>query len=46
MKLELDNRQLEIKNLEEQIKADQRRLPVATEEARIAKKKLRHICSF
>ena len=39
MKLELDNRQLEIKNLEEQIKADQRKLPVAIEESRIAKKK-------
>ena len=39
MKLELDNKQLDIKDLEEQIKAYQRKLPTLAEEARIAKKK-------
>ena len=39
MKLELDNRELEIKNLEEKIKADMRRLPVVTEEARTLQKR-------
>lgn len=39
MKLELDNRELERKNLEEKIKADMRRLPVVTEEARTLQKR-------
>ena len=39
MKLELDNKQLDIKDLEEKIKGYQRRLPALTEEARMAKKK-------
>lgn len=39
MKLELDNRELAIKNLEEKIKADMRRLPVVTEEARTLQKR-------
>ncbi len=39
MKLELDNKQLDIKDLEEKIKGYQRKLPTLAEEARIAKKK-------
>lgn len=39
LKLELDNRILEIKNLEEQVKADERRLPVITEEARVSQQR-------
>lgn len=39
LKLELDNRILEIKNLEEQVKADERRLPVVTEEARVSQQR-------
>ena len=39
MKLELDNKQLDIKDLEEKIKGYQRELPILAEEARIAKKK-------
>ena len=39
MKLELDNKQLDIKDLEERIKGYQRRLPALEEEAKMAKKK-------
>lgn len=39
LKLELDNRKLEMRNLEEQIKGDERRLPVLTAETRTLKEK-------
>ena len=39
LKLELDNRKLEMRNLEEKIKGDERRLPVLTAEARTLKEK-------
>lgn len=39
LKLELDNRKLEMKNLEEKIKGDERRLPVITAEARTLRDK-------
>lgn len=39
LKLELDNRKLEMRNLEERIKGDERRLPVLTSETRTLKEK-------
>lgn len=39
LKLELDNRKLEMRNLEEKIKGDERRLPVLTAETRTLKEK-------
>lgn len=39
LKLELDNRKLEMRNLEEQIRGDERRLPVLTAETRTLKEK-------
>lgn len=39
LKLELDNRKLEMKNLEERIKGDERRLPVLMAEVRTLKEK-------
>lgn len=39
LKLELDNRKLEMRNLEEQIRGNERRLPVVQSEARILKEK-------
>ncbi|MGL5427422.1 MAG: efflux RND transporter periplasmic adaptor subunit [Cetobacterium sp.] len=41
LKLELDNRKLEMKNLEERIRSDERRLPVLTAEVRTLKEKSR-----
>ncbi|WP_418964103.1 efflux RND transporter periplasmic adaptor subunit [Cetobacterium sp.] len=40
LKLELDNRKLEMRNLEERIKGDERRLPVLTSETRTLKEKV------
>ncbi|MGL5761195.1 MAG: HlyD family efflux transporter periplasmic adaptor subunit, partial [Cetobacterium sp.] len=39
LKLELDNRKLEMRNLEEKIRGDERRLPVLTSETRTLKEK-------
>lgn len=39
LKLELDNRKLEMRNLEEKIRGDERRLPVLTAETRTLKEK-------
>ncbi|WP_432205379.1 efflux RND transporter periplasmic adaptor subunit (plasmid) [Cetobacterium somerae] len=39
LKLELDNRKLEIRSLQEKIKGDERKLPVLTSETRVLKEK-------